>query len=61
LDKPCALKVELVTRHWSGNHYAVVSGINLITLLWTAGGRHIPVDYRVFDKKKDALTKNYLF
>jgi putative transposase len=58
LDKPYARKMDLVTRHWSGKHHAVVSGINLITLLWTDGDRHVPVDYRIFDKKKDALTKN---
>jgi putative transposase len=58
LDKPYAKKIELVTRHWSGKHHRVVSGINLITLLWTEGDRHVPVDYRIFDKKKDALTKN---
>jgi len=58
LDKPYAKKIELVTRHWSGKHHAVVSGINLVTLLWTDGDRHVPVDYRVFDKKQDALTKN---
>src|SRR5437763_12680290 len=58
LDKPYAKKIELVTRHWSGKHHRVVSGINLVTLLWTDGDRHVPVDYRIFDKKKDALTKN---
>jgi putative transposase len=58
LDKPYAKKMELVVRHWSGKHHAVVSGINLITLLWTDGDRHVPVDYRVFDKARDALTKN---
>jgi len=58
LDKPYAKKMELVVRHWSGKHHAVVSGINLITLLWTDGDRHVPVDYRIFDKKKDSLTKN---
>ena len=58
LDKPYAKKMELVVRHWSGKHHAVVSGINLITLLWTDGDRHVPVDYRVFDKKRDSLTKN---
>jgi len=58
LDKPYAKKMDLVTRHWSGKHHAVVSGINLITLLWTEGDRHVPVDYRIFDKKKDSLTKN---
>jgi hypothetical protein len=58
LDKPYAKKMELVTRHWSGKHHAVVSGINLISLLWTDGDRHVPVDYRIFDKRRDALTKN---
>ena len=58
LDKPYAKQMELVVRHWSGKHHAVVSGINLITLLWTDGDRHIPVDYRIFDKRRDALTKN---
>jgi hypothetical protein len=58
LDKPYARKMELVVRHWSGKHHAVVSGINLISLLWTDGDRHVPVDYRIFDKKRDALTKN---
>lgn len=58
LDKPYAKKMDLVVRHWSGKHHAVVSGINLVTLLWTDGDRHVPCDYRIFDKKKDALTKN---
>src|SRR5215210_8053472 len=57
LDKPYARKMELVTRHWSGKHKAVVSGVNLVTLLWTDGDRHIPCDYRVYDKA-DGKTKN---
>lgn len=58
LDKPYATKMALVTRHWSGKHRAVVDGINLITLLWTDGERHIPCDYRIYDKVHDGLTKN---
>src|SRR5947209_7819907 len=50
--------MELVSRHWSGKHREVVSGINLITLLWSDGDRHLPCDYRLFDKAKDGLTKN---
>ena len=57
LDKPYATSIELVTRHWSGKHHAVVRGINLVTLLWTDGDRHIPCDYRVYDKT-DGATKN---
>jgi putative transposase len=58
LDKPYAKKMGLVTRHWSGKHHAVVRGINLTTLLWTDGDRHIPCDYRLYDKAADGLTKN---
>jgi hypothetical protein len=58
LDKWYSRKVELVTRHWSGKHHRVVRGINVITLLWTDGDRYIPVDYRIYDKGNDGLTKN---
>lgn len=61
LDKLYAQKIELVTRHWSGKHHAVVRGINLLTLLWTDGDRHLPCDYRLYDKANDGLTKNDLF
>ena len=58
LDKPYGPKIEMVTRHWSGKHQAVVEGINLITLLWTDGDIAIPVDWRVYDKAEDGLSKN---
>ncbi len=58
LDKPYARHIGLVTRHWSGKHRRVVRGINLLTLLWTDGDRLIPVDYRLYDKASDGLTKN---
>src|SRR5579862_3043780 len=58
LDKPYARKIELVGWHWSGNQHAVVKGINLLTLLWTDGDRHIPCDYRIYDKPNDGFTKN---
>jgi hypothetical protein len=58
LDKPYARSIELVTRHWSGKHRAVVQGINLVSLLWTDGDRHIPCDYRVYHRATDARTKN---
>ena len=57
LDKPYSRDIELVTRHWSGKHHAVVQGINLVTLLWTDGDRAVPCDYRIYDKA-DRLTKN---
>ena len=58
LDKPYARHMELVRRHWSGKHRRVVSGINLLTLLWTEGHRHIPLDYRFYDKDRDGKTNN---
>lgn len=58
LDKFYAEKMELVTRHWSGKHGRVVQGINLISLLWTEGDRHIPLDYRFYEKSVDGATKN---
>jgi len=58
LDKPYAEKIELVGWHWSGKHRAVVRGINLISLVWSDGDRHIPCDYRLYDRARDGLTKN---
>ena len=58
LDKPYATAIARVTRHWSGRHRAVVRGINLVSLLWTDGDRHIPCDDRVYDAANDGKTKN---
>lgn len=58
LDKWYATKMELITRHWSGKHGRVVQGINLTTLLWSDGDRHIPCDYRLYEKSQDGKTKN---
>ena len=61
LDKPYAQHIELVHRHWSGKHHRVVTGINLVTLLWSDGTDAIPCDYRLYDKPVDGLTKNVHF
>lgn len=58
LDKPYARKMELVHHLWSGKHHRVVKGIDLVTLLWTDGDRHLPCDYRLYDKINDGKTKN---
>jgi putative transposase len=58
LDKPYARHIDLVSRHWSGKHHAVVRGISLVSLLWTDGDRHIPCDYRIYHKPTDGRTKN---
>jgi hypothetical protein len=58
LDKFHAKAIEPVHRHWSGKHKSVVRGINLISLVWSDGDRTMPLDYRVYDKPVDGLTKN---
>ena len=58
LDKPYAKKMALVHHQWSGKHHDVVKGIGLLTLLWTDGDRHLPCDYRLYDKVTDGKTKN---
>lgn len=58
LDKLYAKAIEPVHRHWSGKHKSVVRGINLISLVWSDGDRTMPLDYRVYDKPADGLTKN---
>ena len=58
LDKPYARAMDLVHRQYSGKHHRVVQGIGLVTLLWTDGDRHLPCDYRLYDKATDGKTKN---
>jgi putative transposase len=58
LDKPRMRHMTLVGYHWSGNHRAVVRGINLITALWSDGDRLYPCDYRIYHKVGDQKTKN---
>src|SRR3954452_7848952 len=58
LDKPCARKSGLLTRHRSGKHRRVVQGINLLTLLWTAGEALLPCAYRLYEKAVDGRSKH---
>ena len=50
--------VGAAVHHRSGNHRAVVNGINLVTLLWSDGDRLYPTDYRVYHQATDGHTKN---
>ncbi len=72
MDKWFAKKIDLVSRQWSGRHKRVVRGIclvqrtlrepqrdcirNLTSLLWSDGDKHIPCDYRLYDKQVDGAT-----
>lgn len=58
LGKPYAKKKERVTRHWSRKHRRVVSGVKLLTLVWSGGGSLIPCDFRIYDKPLSGKNKN---
>ncbi len=58
LDKPYAHQIALVHWHWSGKHRKAVSGINLVSLVWSDDTHAVPCHYRLFDAPNDGLTKN---
>ena len=61
LDKPYSQHMALVSAVWSGKHHRVVKGVNLITLYYTdVLGRHLPVNYRIYDKS-EGKSKNVYF
>lgn len=61
LDKRWSPNNELADFHWSGNEHKVTRGISLVNLLATHGEDCLPVDYRVYEGKKDATNKNEHF
>lgn len=58
IDKVHSEKIALTYFQWSGNQHKVIKGIGLITLVWTDGANTFPIDYRIYDKDGDHLTKN---
>ena len=59
LDKRFSRNNALVGKHWSGNEHRLISGIDLVNLLWTKGHECIPVDYRIYQSgEKKEKTKN---
>lgn len=61
LDKQWSPKNELVDFHWSGNKHKTIRGISLVNLLATHNDTCIPIDYRVYEGKKDEKNKNEHF
>lgn len=61
LDKRWSPNNELVDFHWSGNEHKVTRGISLVNLLATHDNDCIPIDYRVYEGKKDDTNKNAHF
>ncbi|QQS15388.1 MAG: transposase [Candidatus Moraniibacteriota bacterium] len=58
LDKRHSRKNELVKKQYSGNEHGLIDGICLVNFLWTSGEEYVPVDYRVYRREDDGLTKN---
>lgn len=58
LDKRYSRKNELAKKQYSGNEHGLVNGICIVNFLWTNGQEYIPVDYRIYQKENDDLTKN---
>lgn len=61
LDKSYSRENEVAQWQYSGTCHKVVMGIGLLTLLWTKNKEHIPIDFRIYSKKKDGKTKNEHF
>jgi len=63
LDKSFSRKNELTAYHYSGNEHALVNGIDIVNLLWTKGDECVPVDYKIYQPKKEEVfkTKNDYF
>lgn len=58
IDKRYSRKNELARKQYSGNEHGLVNGICIVNFLWTNGKEYIPVDYRIYQKENDNLTKN---
>lgn len=58
LDKRFSRNNEITHCHYSGNVHGLVTGIDMVNLLWTSGENYIPVDYRIYDMPNDKKTKN---
>lgn len=58
LDKRFSRKNALAKQQYSGNAHGLVTGICIVNVLWTNGAEYVPVDYRIYQRENDGLTKN---
>ena len=58
IDKSHSKKIECATRQYSGNAHHVVMGIGVVTCVYynPDNEKFYPLDYRIFDKKRDGKT-----
>lgn len=59
LDKNSSSKIECATKQYSGNAHHVVMGIGVVTCVYynPEEEKFYPLDYRIYDKKRDGKTK----
>lgn len=50
LDKRYSKENELAKKQYSGNEHGLITGINLVNLLWTDTEKFVPIDYRIYRK-----------
>ena len=58
IEKNRSYSLPMSSWHWSGSAHDVVRGLNVVNMLWTAGEEHIPVDFRLYTKSDDGMTRN---
>ena len=58
VDKRYSRQNELARKQYSGNEHGLVNGICIVNLLWTNGDEYVPIDYAIYQKEYDSLTKN---
>lgn len=61
IEKDRGKEIELTSTHYSPSDGRYVNGLNLISLLWSDGDKHIPVTFRVYTPALDGKTKNHHF
>lgn len=58
IEKDRGKEIDLTNLCYSPSDKRYVNGINLTSLLWTDGNKHIPFDYRIYAPALDGKTKN---
>lgn len=63
LDKWYGPNIECVKTQYSGLHHRKVKGIGVVNFIWNGtkepeSAQHVPIDYRVYDIRRDGKTKN---
>jgi len=59
IEKNRSYQLPMSAWHWSGARHDVVRGLNVVNMLWSCtGAEHIPVDFRLYAKAEDGMTRN---